>query len=219
MSERRPPSDDNRVIVVVDSGRILPGFVDAGVQLARRLSRTLSVVFVENQALIAAASLPFSRELQMAGDRWQAFSPADVERSLHAHAQRLRRQVDAFATPVGVRWSMTVERGDYPAVALRRVGAADAVLTLASVLAPATDLDARRDVAHDLATSRLRAADVHEADWIEVACAPLARLRVLQVQKGESTDALATLLRAEAGPILWVRRGIEIGPDRPQAAR
>ena len=188
MSERSPSGATGRVLVIVDSGRIDGRLIDTGARVAKRLSRALTVVFVENRALFDAAAFPFSREIGYLARELQAYSPDAVERSLRGHADRLRRQLGEVARSAGVHWSMTVRRGDYPSVGLSGVGPTDIVLSRVSVQAPVGSVVDERAVSRH----------------------PHPDFRIVRGHHDETTETLALTLRTAAGPVLWIGADLSV---------
>ncbi len=100
-----------RVLAVLDDASVARALLDASCALAQLVQRELQLVFVENAAALAAASLPATRVLAQAARAWTPLAPEDVERGWRVQAARLRAQAEQATTRHPVNWSMRVTRG------------------------------------------------------------------------------------------------------------
>lgn len=80
--------------------------------VARSLALRLDALLLEDERLLAAAALPFTRELVPGRRAPSAFDPAGLAHSLHAEGERLRKVIRAEAEAAGVAWSLRIVRTD-----------------------------------------------------------------------------------------------------------
>ena len=147
----------HRLIVELGNGVADAHTLRAVAELAALLQWELHGLFVENEALLGLAELPFVRELRLPGYEWQKIKADRIAAELRweaADAQRLLRDVGAA---VGVPCAFEVRRGD-PADAIAAISLATDVL----VVAMPTSVSAR--LAHGMrrtpATARQSAASL-----------------------------------------------------------
>jgi len=86
--------------------------IDSAAQLARLLGASLFGLFVEDSDLLAAADLPFLRELDARLRAWRPLSYENLLEDYTAMAEALRRQVLQSAAQLGVPAEFSVFRGD-----------------------------------------------------------------------------------------------------------
>ncbi len=86
-------------------------------ELAHLLELDLQGVFIEDEALLALAGLPFARELSLPAHTWQALDPARILEDFHEGAERTRRLLADAAARLGMASGFSVLRGDPAAIA------------------------------------------------------------------------------------------------------
>ncbi|MGA0794746.1 MAG: hypothetical protein ACO3P0_01525 [Quisquiliibacterium sp.] len=98
------------------------------VRLAARSGGRIDCVFVEQIALLRAASLPTTRELSLSGLASRPLQASDIEQALHREAQEARRLLAAQAKAAGLSWSFDIVRGALIEEALRHADPQDLLL-------------------------------------------------------------------------------------------
>ena len=101
--------------------------IDSAAQLARLLGASLFGLFVENSELLAAANLPFLRELDAHMRAWRPLSHQSLVEDYTAVASALRRQLLHSAAQLGVEAEFEVFRGDPRAAVASGTVASDLV--------------------------------------------------------------------------------------------
>lgn len=85
--------------------------LEAAAALARLLDAELDALFVESEALLRLAGLPFAREVGASSASARPLDAAAVERAMRAQAAEARRLLAGVADPRAVRWTLRVTRG------------------------------------------------------------------------------------------------------------
>ena len=99
-----------RIVVVIDASRRSRAALEAAASLAARFQAELGGLFVEDADLLRVAELPFARETGYSSPP-RRILVSEIERSLRARAEELRRVVEARAKQADLRWSFRVKRG------------------------------------------------------------------------------------------------------------
>jgi hypothetical protein len=99
------------------------------VRLAARSAGRIDCVFVEQIALLRAASLPATREFSLSGSAPKPLQAPDLEQALHRQAREVRRILSEQAKAAGLVWSFDVVRGALIEEALRHASPHDLMLT------------------------------------------------------------------------------------------
>jgi hypothetical protein len=94
-----------------------PGGLDraafrAAADLARLLNVEMLGIFVEDQSIVGAASLPFTRELRLPTHDWHPVSSERLTLELQAAAEQARLQLVQESAAVGIECRFEVRRGD-----------------------------------------------------------------------------------------------------------
>jgi len=129
----------HRLIVELGNGVADARTLRTAAELAALLQWDLYGLFVENEALLGLAELPFVRELRLPGCDWQKIEADRIAAELRweaTHAQRLLRDVGAA---VGVPYGFEVRRGD-PVDAIAAIALATDVLVVATPTSAAARL-------------------------------------------------------------------------------
>lgn len=125
-----------RVVVRVrESAAPAPAFRLAA-ELAHLLELDLEGVFIEDEALLALAGLPFARELSLPAHTWQALDPARILEDFREGAERTRRLLAEAAARLGLASGFSVLRGDPAAIAAQSL--ATDILVIAGELTDET---------------------------------------------------------------------------------
>jgi hypothetical protein len=123
-----------RVILELAHGASDPVTLDAAARFAHLLDLELHGFFVEDEALLALADLPFAREIRMPAYRWNPIDPGRLADELRQEAQLVRRRLDAVVQALGVPNAFEVVRGDPASWLAEQSGETDIVV----IAAPAT---------------------------------------------------------------------------------
>jgi hypothetical protein len=114
--------------------RIIVGFkaeagvgrsVDAGTLLAETIKADLVGLFVQDEALMNVAGMPFARVLNQQNPTPREFTPDQMQEALTRHAAICKRTLSRRAVDARVRWSFRNERGNMVAVMMAQADAGD----------------------------------------------------------------------------------------------
>ena len=92
----------------------------AAVEFAQLLGLDLHCLFIEDEAVLALAELPFAREIRLPTHEWSALNAETIARELRQAASQTRRLLDEILRRVGVASEFEVLRGD-PAACIATV--------------------------------------------------------------------------------------------------
>jgi hypothetical protein len=106
-----------RIVVPLDATADFAATIDTAARLAARWHVPLHAVFVEDEELLQAAGLPFTREVTLQTGR-EVLTPQQVETHFRAFAERARRDVAAAAARHHVEFSFAIARGPVATIAL-----------------------------------------------------------------------------------------------------
>ncbi len=98
--------------------------IGAAARLASWLDAALHGIFIEDEALLHLADLPFARHIGASGGPLEAIERQNLLHQFEAHAARTRTAIEAAATAEKVAWSFDVVRGSI-AVASGALGGRD----------------------------------------------------------------------------------------------
>jgi hypothetical protein len=126
------------------------------IAFARLLDAELHALFVEDETLLRASALPFTREISAVSYQWRPLDRGRMESDLRAVAQQARTRFEAAASAAGVRRGFEVHRGDL-ALRVTELCAASDIVVIAPPggLDPGTMFQQLRDTAHRSAASVL----------------------------------------------------------------
>jgi len=99
-----------RIVIGLDTSFVAREALSLAARLAASVDARLKGVFVEDDNLIALASLPFAREISFSGDV-RELDPERMLRSMKAQAESARRMLARIAAEAHVDWSFDVRRG------------------------------------------------------------------------------------------------------------
>lgn len=111
MSERNR-SADRRLILDLYHGAADVNLLRASAELARFLGLDLHCLFIEDEALLALAELPFAREIRLPAHRWTPIDTISLSDDLRQAAAQTRRRLDDIIRNAGVASAFEVLRGD-----------------------------------------------------------------------------------------------------------
>jgi hypothetical protein len=128
----------HRLVLELGHGSLDPEALRQVAALARLLDVELHALFVEDETLLRASALPFTREISPLSMRWRPLETGQLEAELRAAADQARRLLAEVARGTGVRQHFEVRRGDLAVHVTQICVASDIV-----VVAPA-----RREATH-----------------------------------------------------------------------
>lgn len=157
MSERAR-STYRKVVVGVCHGAADADTMRMAAEFAQLLGLDLHCLFVEDEALLALAELPFAREIQLPSHKWSRLDAGAIEAEIRQTALQTRRLMDEIIRDVGVPAEFQVLRGD-PATCIAAVCQTGDIVVVAengAPTVPATHSLTRLHIgAHESATSIL----------------------------------------------------------------
>jgi hypothetical protein len=101
-----------RLVLELGHGAADPQTMREAAAFARLLDAELHALFIEDETLLHASALPFTREISPVSYRWRPLEPDQLEAELRAAADRARRHLVEVARATGVRQNFEVRRGD-----------------------------------------------------------------------------------------------------------
>jgi nucleotide-binding universal stress UspA family protein len=101
-----------RLVLELGHGAADPETIREAAAFAQLLDAELYALFVEDETLLHASALPFTREISPLSYQWRSLEPAQLEAELKAAADQARRHIEAAARATGIRRSFEVRRGD-----------------------------------------------------------------------------------------------------------
>jgi hypothetical protein len=101
-----------RLVLELGHGAADPQTMRQAAAFARLLDAELHALFVEDETLLHASQLPFSREISLVSHQWRPLEPDRLEAELRAAADQARRNLTEVARVSGVRLSFEISRGD-----------------------------------------------------------------------------------------------------------
>lgn len=110
MTAADPPSW-NRLIVELGAGAD-PAALRAAAGFARLLGLDLHCVFVEDEAVLTLAELPFAREIRLPTHEWTPLASDRLAEELRHAAEQARRGMQETAAALGISNVFEVLRGD-----------------------------------------------------------------------------------------------------------
>lgn len=146
MSELEPFEDIafRRILVALDTSSHGIAALDAAAMLAAELRSELQGLFIEDESLFRLAGLPFAEEILYSSAVRRQFDLANIERTLRARAEELRRQFAERAEQSQIKWSFEVARGRMVQRALTAAADADLLLIARETSIPPALTIARR---------------------------------------------------------------------------
>jgi len=130
------PEIRRRLIVELCHGAADARTLRAVAEMAALLELDLHGLFVEDEALLGLAGLPFARELRLPTHEWQPIDAGRIAAELRRSAADARRLLRETAAALGVPDAFEVRRGD-PAEMIAAVTMATDVVVVAAPAGPA----------------------------------------------------------------------------------
>jgi hypothetical protein len=135
MSEQTP-SRGRRLILDLCQCAADAQTIQAAAEFARLLRLDLHCLFIEDEALLSFAALPFAREIRLPTFQWSPLQVDTISAELQEAAQRTRRMVEAIVRDLQVASGFEIVRGD-PATCIAAVCQSGDVIIVAEPAAPA----------------------------------------------------------------------------------
>lgn len=110
MIKRDTRSDQDAVLLSVESTSISLLTIDIAVAIAASIPARLQGFFVENEDLLRVASLPFSREISLTTAQEQPTDLEQMRRSIEAMAAKYKNKLQKTAQASNVPWSFDYVR-------------------------------------------------------------------------------------------------------------
>lgn len=108
-------SSIHRIVVVAEPSPGGRRRLEAAARLAARQGKPLEALFLENEALLRGAALPFTCEIAHANGRPRPLAAEPLERQLQTQARALNRHLATLAARLAIgEWSFRVLRGNLP---------------------------------------------------------------------------------------------------------
>lgn len=124
-----------RLIVELCHGGIDARTLRTVAECASLLELDLHGLFIEDEALLALAELPFVREIRLPTHEWQTVEAGRIAGELHRAAQDAQRLLRQVGETLGVPNAFEVRRGD-PAETLAAFASGGDVIVIAEPVAP-----------------------------------------------------------------------------------
>ncbi len=124
-----------RLIVELCHGAADARTLRAVVEFASLLELDLHGLFIEDEALLGLAELPFARELRLPTHEWQPIEAGRIAGELRRAAEHARRLLHDVAAALGVPNAFEVRRGD-PAETIAAIASGSDVIVIAEPAAP-----------------------------------------------------------------------------------
>jgi hypothetical protein len=193
MTKQRPPAY-RRIIFELSHGVADVEALHTVGELARLLGLELRCLFIEDEAVLSLAALPFAREFQLGRKAW---SPMDQERiaaEFRDTAGRVRRTLESALGAAGVASAFEVLRGD-PADFVAALCQPDDIVVVAD---PGLSLGRAA-----YGFTRLRLAAHHSA----------AAVMLMPTRLARNTGPVAVLARGTADPALEIACRIAVAAN------
>jgi hypothetical protein len=133
---RQKGSAHRRLILDLFHGASDAETMRIAVEFAKLLGLDLHCLFIEDQALLALAELPFAREIRLPTHQWSPLNADTLARELEEAASQTRRLLDEILRGVEIVSEFEVLRGD-PAACLAAVCQTGDIVIVAESGAPA----------------------------------------------------------------------------------
>ena len=105
MKTSHQEGDGSTVLLRVDSDNISVNTIDLAIAMAASIQSPVHGLFIENQDLLRAASLPFTREISSTTAREHQTSFDQMQRALRTMAEQFRNSLQQAAQASRIPWS------------------------------------------------------------------------------------------------------------------
>ena len=158
-------------------------------KLAMAMQAAIHALLVEEQAVMDAAALPFTRIVARRGQAAPEFTTQSMEKAASLAERRFRRALSDEAQPVSIPWSVQRQRGELTVALSACAGSSDIVM-----LPGATARSAGRLAVARLMASRVRGVVIARR---QPAPARNASAPVVAIDSGSPGGAAAMVLAAQ----------------------
>jgi hypothetical protein len=124
------PSAYRRLILDLCHGAADPEIMRAAAEFARLLGLDLHCLFIEDEAVLALAELPFAREIRLPTHDWSPIDANTIAAELRQAAAQTHRLLDEVIQDVGIPSEFVVLRGD-PAACIAAVCRTNDIVVIA----------------------------------------------------------------------------------------
>ncbi len=124
-----------RIIIGLCLGETDAQSIRTAAEFARLLGVNLHCLFIEDEALLMLAGMPFAREIRLPGHTWGALTAEAVEADIRHGAAVARRLMEEVMKDVSVRTEFEVSRGD-PAECLAAICQSDDIMVVPEQRSP-----------------------------------------------------------------------------------
>lgn len=101
-----------RLIVELGQGMSDDALIRLAAEFARGMGLDLHGLFIEDEALLHVAAMPFSREIRLPSHQWQAMDTTRMEAELHLAAEAAHRRLRHLVGELGLHAVFEVRRGE-----------------------------------------------------------------------------------------------------------
>lgn len=148
------PGAFRRLVLDLYHGAADADTLRAAAEFARLLDVDLHCLFIQDEALMALATLPFAREIRLPTHEWSPLRPDRIEAELRDAADRSKRPMDEIVGGTGVIGNFEVLWGD-PAVCIGAVCQATDIVVVTESPHLARGAARLRQAAHESAAAVL----------------------------------------------------------------
>ena len=101
-----------RIVIGLCHGETDAQSIRTAAEFARLLGVNLHCLFIEDEALLMLAGMPFAREIRLPGHTWGALTTEAVEADIRQGVAVTRRLMEEVMQDVSVRTEFEVSRGE-----------------------------------------------------------------------------------------------------------
>ena len=150
-------------------------------EFARGMGLDLHGLFIEDEALLHVAAMPFAREIRLPSHQWQSMDAERMEAELHLAAEAAHRRLRHVVAGLGIHAAFEVRRGE-PYLCIAGVCTAADIVVMPAI-----------DAAEPGAADLLRAAEDSAASVLLVPRHPAPRGGSVAVVAGPAGDPAVPL--------------------------
>lgn len=114
-----------RLVLGIHHGATNGDLMQHAAEMARLLDIELHGIFVEDEAVLGVAALPFVREFRLHSHQWHELDTESIEAEFRHAANNAKRLLDRVAKARGVRMEFHIQRGSPSAVVAGLLSAGD----------------------------------------------------------------------------------------------
>ena len=100
-----------RLIVELGQGTSDDALIRLAAEFARGMGLDLHGLFIEDEALLHVAAMPFAREIRLPSHQWQTMDTGRMEAELHLAAETAHRRLRHVVAELGIHAAFEVRRG------------------------------------------------------------------------------------------------------------